>query len=313
METYNKPTIKYRIEGFCLFFCNAWELLLKSKILEDEKRESAIYYGKRRHRPRRSLSSRDCLKKVMPNERDPVRRNVEDILEIRDAATHLIVVELETVYSGLFQSGVLNYVDKLQEWFALSVADSISPAMMTLVSDIRQIDPIHIRKRYGAETLRFVESEITRLHAAEKEVGSLRYRIPIEYKLVLTRSSRNADITLTSGANGKAVGFIEVPRDIDRTHPYLQNDVIAMVKARIPKDLVFNRRDFQAILHCEQIRGDGRYHYRINKPVVHRYSDNLVSFIVARIEKDPRYLEGVRRRLARHFKDSGKRRRGRTE
>lgn len=309
LEIYNKPTIKYRIEGFCLFFCNAWELLLKSKILEDAKRESAIYYRKRRNRPRRSLSSRDCLKKVMPNEKDPVRKNVEDILAIRDAAAHLIVTELETVYSGLFQSGVLNYVDKLQEWFALSFADRISPAMITLVSDIRRIDPILIRKRYGAETLRYVESEMTRLDMAEKEVGSLKYRIPIEYKLVLTRSSRNADITLTSGANGKAVGLIEVPRDIERTHPHLQNDIIASVKVRIPQDLVFNRRDFQAILHSEKIKGDPRYHYVIRKPVVHRYSEHLVSFIVARIDKDPRYLEGVRKRLARHLKEARKRRR----
>jgi len=46
LEIYNKPTIKYRIEGFCLFFSNAWELLLKAKILEDEEKETAIYYKK---------------------------------------------------------------------------------------------------------------------------------------------------------------------------------------------------------------------------------------------------------------------------
>lgn len=30
IELYNKPTIKYRVEGFSLFICNAWELMLKS-------------------------------------------------------------------------------------------------------------------------------------------------------------------------------------------------------------------------------------------------------------------------------------------
>ena len=29
IEIYNKPTIKYRIEGFSFFICNAWELMLK--------------------------------------------------------------------------------------------------------------------------------------------------------------------------------------------------------------------------------------------------------------------------------------------
>ena len=27
IEIYNKPTIKYRLEGFAFFICNAWELL----------------------------------------------------------------------------------------------------------------------------------------------------------------------------------------------------------------------------------------------------------------------------------------------
>jgi len=29
IEIYNKPTIKYRVEGFSFFICNAWELMLK--------------------------------------------------------------------------------------------------------------------------------------------------------------------------------------------------------------------------------------------------------------------------------------------
>lgn len=32
IELYNKPTIKYRVEGFSFFICNAWELMLKSHI-----------------------------------------------------------------------------------------------------------------------------------------------------------------------------------------------------------------------------------------------------------------------------------------
>ncbi|WP_457567874.1 DUF3644 domain-containing protein [Desulfurobacterium sp.] len=48
LEIYNKPTIKCRIGGFCFFFCNAREFLLNLKILEDNKKEKAIYYRKQR-------------------------------------------------------------------------------------------------------------------------------------------------------------------------------------------------------------------------------------------------------------------------
>ena len=33
LEIYNKPTIKYRIEGFSFFICNAWELMLKAEMI----------------------------------------------------------------------------------------------------------------------------------------------------------------------------------------------------------------------------------------------------------------------------------------
>ena len=33
IEVYNKPTIRYRVEGFSFFICNAWELLLKAILI----------------------------------------------------------------------------------------------------------------------------------------------------------------------------------------------------------------------------------------------------------------------------------------
>ena len=41
IEIYNKPTIKYRIEGFSFFICNAWELMLKGELIN---RGMSIYY-----------------------------------------------------------------------------------------------------------------------------------------------------------------------------------------------------------------------------------------------------------------------------
>lgn len=43
IEIYNKPTIKYRIEGFSFFICNAWELMLKAYIINNDGEES-IYF-----------------------------------------------------------------------------------------------------------------------------------------------------------------------------------------------------------------------------------------------------------------------------
>ncbi len=43
IEIYNKPTIKYRLEGFSFFICNAWELMLKAYLIVKEG-EDSIYF-----------------------------------------------------------------------------------------------------------------------------------------------------------------------------------------------------------------------------------------------------------------------------
>ena len=44
LETINRISIQYRIETFCYLICNAWELLLKAKIIEDTRKTNSIYY-----------------------------------------------------------------------------------------------------------------------------------------------------------------------------------------------------------------------------------------------------------------------------
>ena len=42
LETINRISIQYRIETFCYLMCNAWELLLKAKIIEDTRKTNSI-------------------------------------------------------------------------------------------------------------------------------------------------------------------------------------------------------------------------------------------------------------------------------
>ena len=65
LELYNKPTLKYRVEGFSFFICNAWELLLKAHLIK-ELGEKSIYYP---DKPNRSISLENCIRKIMTNEK----------------------------------------------------------------------------------------------------------------------------------------------------------------------------------------------------------------------------------------------------
>lgn len=302
LETYNRPTVRYRVEAFCFMFCNAWELLLKARILEETKKESSLYYKKKRNQPRRSLSLRDCLKQNWPDEKHPIRRNVEDIAETRDAAVHFIVPELEKVYVGLLQSGVLNYVSTLDDWFGLSILDRCTPALLSLVADVDSAEPAKIKKKYGADVLRFFEAEQSRLDQAEEEISDTQYRIPIDYRLVLTKSPADADISLTSGKGDKHSLVVQVPKDLRKTHPHLQKDVIPAVNDRLPDGVSINQYDMQCFLWKNKVKGQGHYHHRIEKPVTHRYSEALVDFIVEKVSADSTYLARARESYKRRQK-----------
>ena len=68
VETYNKPTIKYRVEAFAIFICNAWELLLKAHLLQTNG-PGAIYYP---DNPSRSYSLELCIRKGLNKRERPV-------------------------------------------------------------------------------------------------------------------------------------------------------------------------------------------------------------------------------------------------
>lgn len=302
LEIFNKPTIQYRIEGFCFTFINAWELLLKARLLHTSGKEGAIYYPKKRGQPRRSLSLRDTLARVITDENDPVRQNIERIADLRDQAIHLLIPEMEAIYAGLFQAGAINFADYLKKWFERSVGDQ--PPLLSLVWDLKDLDPKVIQKRHGKNILQFLQSQRDQIRETEDKLSDRRFSISIEYKLVLTKKPKEADITLGTGPGGAIAGqIVEVPKDVSTTHPYTQNKALEAIKGKLPQGQKFTTFDFQAVLHKESTKKtDSKYYYQIKQTGTHCYSDELVAHIVEEVKKNQKYLdrakEGYKRALA---------------
>ena len=74
LEIYNKPTIKYRVEGFSFFICNAWELMLKAELINNGK---TIYYP---DKPDRTISLELAVKRIYPDENTRIRLNLLKII-----------------------------------------------------------------------------------------------------------------------------------------------------------------------------------------------------------------------------------------
>ena len=111
----------------------------------------------------------------------------------------------------------------------------------------------------------------------------------------LVKKPKNADITLSVGPQGKLSGIIlEVPKDPSLTHPFRQIDCINQIKEKIGNEITFNQYDFQAIIHKEKIRGNDKYHYCYKTFGANTYFQDLVDFIVKKIQANPKYFSEAR-------------------
>lgn len=299
LETINRLSVKYRVETFCFLICNAWELLLKAKIIENEGKPKTIYYKKKKGEPKRSLSLRDCLNKLIPDEKHPERRNIEQITGLRDESVHLIFSHIPREVLGLFQACVINYHNRLKDWFKISLSDRVPVGMMSIVFDINpgQIDLTDkkLKRELGSEAATYLVRYCSDL---KKELddfqGSAQFSIGIGYKLVLTKKEKDADITLSAGPSGAITQVVEVPKDPSKSHPFRQKEVIEKINLAITGSVI-NQHDIQCINRVYNVKQRPEYFYQGKiKGSPGQYSQSFVNWVVKQFTKDQEFFQKCR-------------------
>jgi len=287
VESYNRPSLANRVEVFAILMANAWELLLKAEIIEASGELSSVYYPKV---PERSLSLRDVVKKRFPKESDPVRKNIETLADLRDKAVHLLISELQPHLSRLFQSAVLNFIDRFRQDTGTDLFDGAG-GMMSLIIDREAATIAAIKQRFGDKVAVEVEAFLQRFMAEEEEQATTKFAIPIDYRLVLTKANQDGDIVLTHGEGGRRAIAVIQTHDVDKTHPLRAMEVVVKVKERCPK-AGFTEPKLRAVCWKEKIyeSSGSKFYYLLQNPPTHRFSFGFVDWLVEKIEGDDQYL-----------------------
>ena len=300
LETINRLSIKYRVESFAHLVCNAWELLLKARLLDTEKSRNVIYYKKKRNEAKRTLSLRDCAARVIPNEKDPVRRNLEKVAELRDDAMHFVIGEVPRDVLLLFQACVINYHKKLNEWFSISLADRVSVGMMTIVYDLSpgnfDLTSAALQRRIGRDVARYLQAFQGSVQKEFEELGrASEYSIGIEYKLVLTKKPGEADIVLSAGEGGKSGAVVQVAKDPGVTHPYRQKELVAALNSDLVGKALVNQFDIQSFNRAHGVKKKPEWFYQGKvKGSPSQYSEAFKDWILARYAQDATFFERSR-------------------
>lgn len=295
IEIYNKPSIKYRLEGFSFFICNAWELMLKAHMI-NKFGEQSIYF---QDKPNRTITLERCVQKIFTNEKAPLRKNLEKVIELRNTSTHFITEEYEAVYIPLLQACVFNFVDKMMEFHNVDMTQVIPENFITLSVRLKSLDETEIRGKYEkqvAEHLIAVNDSIQPL----MEENNSSFAIKVEHYHYATKKREEATELYYIEKEAKdGVRLIKEIKNPNETHKYNAKACIKEINKRLKKDKIImmyngnatelNMYHFTNFTAYFGLKENERmcFTYQISAQPQYSYSQQAIDFIYEEIKKEP--------------------------
>lgn len=291
IEIYNKPTIKYRVEGFSFFICNAWELMLKAYLIK-KFGEGSIYY---KDNPKRTITLENCIQKIFTNEKAPLRRNLMKIIELRNTSTHFITEEYEMIYIPLFQACVLNFVEKMQDFHDVDMTEIIPQNFLTLAVSMRSLNESTIRAKYPEEIAEKILETNSALIPMINE-NNQSFAIKIEHHHYITKDKNKATSFVHINKDAEAgVKIIKELKDPGNTHKYTMKTALKEINRQLQNagiDIKINAYHFNLFNKVYGLKENEKYCYihRIYAQPSYSYSMQAIELIVGEIKKDPEHI-----------------------
>ncbi|EAI7263245.1 DUF3644 domain-containing protein [Campylobacter lari] len=179
IELYNKPNFTYREESFCILMTNAWELLLKAKILKDNNNKlnslyipesiktkkgvtrKKITYKKNRAGNYLTIGLSELIQKEIQD--GNLKAQLEILIAIRDNAIHFFnnnyfnkqVLQIAT-------ASLKNYKILIEEWFNKSL-DNYDLFLIPLAFNIPESFSAGCPTKEQQNLLQFIAQKIQHL------------------------------------------------------------------------------------------------------------------------------------------------------
>jgi len=297
LEIYSKPTIKHRIEVFSFFIVNAWELMLKAKMLKDGK---SICF---KDTPTRALSIEYVINEVYPNKTQPLRVNLEKIVIFRNINTHFITEDYETVYAPLFQANILAFCEQLKKFHDQDITANISKSFFILSENVEPLTDEQIRSKYPPEiatVLLFQKNDIqaiTELHRSDE------FSMPIQHSFYQVKLKGKASLMFKRDKDDKTpVNMITQYKGPSKTHTFSRDNLIIEVANRLERQKIefsysttteekkaFNGYILGLFIRFYEMNENEEFAFNhvVGKSETYTYSLQAAKFIVNEIQKSP--------------------------
>jgi len=233
IEIYNKPNFEYREESFCILMTNSWELLLKGKLLSENRNNVREIYIKENVLKKNGIRG---AKKVYKKNRcgneitidlfkalsilqhkygteinDACKNNLELLIEIRDNAVHFFNTDPEFT-KKVMEVGTANlrsYITYVQQWFEYDLSKYNFFLMPISFFHSFEVESFSVNKREKQmkkllDYIRKKEDEVT-IEGGGPHYITLRF----ETRFVKSKAQDVAEVRYTNNPNAPAVRVLE--------------------------------------------------------------------------------------------------------
>jgi len=171
VEIYNKPAFRYREETFALLAINAWELILKARLLKDSgndlrairvyeprrtksgKTSKKLYLKRNRAGTPMTLSLGACVtlldKNTATRLSQEIKLNLDALVAIRDGAAHYINASpvLAKQVSEVASATVKNFILLAKDWFGEDLSDSLTLVLpLSFIGGDKEIEAVVVTR-----------------------------------------------------------------------------------------------------------------------------------------------------------------------
>lgn len=256
IEIYNKPGFLYREETFAILMLNAWELLLKSRILKENKHKlrsieiwepkirgdgtqtKRLYPRKNRAGNTLSIGVARAAGLVSQYEKDGIDRacveNLRLLVEIRDNAIHFhnATDGLRKRVQEVGAAAVRNFAYATKSWFKKNL-DSYNFALMPFAFE----SPTGIIQTVFADDAkggaRKLQDLMTELNRAFPFDANKPYNVGVELELRFVRRAEAGAIPVRlAPADPNAVPVMMNEEDVLKNYPWRYTDLTKALRKR---------------------------------------------------------------------------------
>lgn len=251
IEIYNKPDFQYREETFAILALNAWELLLKAKLVEENSNDVRCLYVYERRKTVTGQPSKKLYRKKnragnvhtiglgrviaeLENKTtvrisSAVKKNIAALIEIRNNAIHYVNAspQLAKQVLEIGTASVKNFVELAKAWFA----HDLSNYNLYLMPIGFVGTPQAIALAWSSDEKNLVRY-LAGLVRETEEDGGAEFHVSLTVNLSFTRSSKDAAAIVAVTDDPSAPQVQLTDEDIRKAYPWDYAELTRRLKGR---------------------------------------------------------------------------------